>query len=127
MTKEIRAPEFTDGMDNAVLSSLYVQLGDYIEEGQTLFDIETDKVTLEVTAPISGYITALHHSVGESLQSSALVTIIEEGEAPIDVHSRATAASPQVIESEVDGKINLKYTGFIVGILVVGALIISIG
>ncbi|MDA9371584.1 2-oxo acid dehydrogenase subunit E2 [Porticoccaceae bacterium] len=51
----------------AKISAWLLEVGDSIEQGEPLLELETDKVTIEICAPQSGKLTALHKHVGEEV------------------------------------------------------------
>ena len=55
--------------------------GDRVEEGQSLFEIETDKVSIEIEAPATGTLLKIVVPEGDTVPITELVAIIgEEGE-----------------------------------------------
>jgi len=47
-------------MESGSIIQWFVKEGDYVKENEPLFEMETDKVTTEVTAPVSGIITIVN-------------------------------------------------------------------
>ncbi len=54
MTTEIRVPQLPESVADAVLVKWHKQPGDAIRRDENLADLETDKVVLEVPAPMNG-------------------------------------------------------------------------
>jgi len=63
MATEIKVPALGEGVEGGKIISMEVAAGDEVKEGQTLFELETGKATVEVPAPADGVIESL--SVGE--------------------------------------------------------------
>ncbi len=59
MTIEIKIPSVGESVQEAVLAEWFKQDGDAVVKDEPLFVIETDKVTLEVTAEADGVLTIL--------------------------------------------------------------------
>ena len=59
MSVEIRVPQLPESVADATLVAWRKQPGQAVSRDETLADLETDKVVLEVPAPISGYTTDL--------------------------------------------------------------------
>ncbi len=55
-------------------------VGDDVEEGQTLIVMEAMKMEHRIAANSSGSITAIHHGVGEQVEAGATLIDIEEYE-----------------------------------------------
>ena len=62
-------------------------MGDAVTRDETLVDIETDKVVLEVPAPQSGVLVEIVVQDGETVTSEQFL-------AKIDTEAAATAAAP---------------------------------
>jgi pyruvate/2-oxoglutarate dehydrogenase complex dihydrolipoamide acyltransferase (E2) component len=53
----VRLPKLGETSDTVVIQQWLVGVGDRVEAGQPLVSVETDKVTAEVPAPVTGEIT----------------------------------------------------------------------
>jgi len=60
-----KLPDVGEGTAEAELVGWHVKVGDIVAEDQIVADIMTDKATVEITAPVSGKVTALHGQPGE--------------------------------------------------------------
>ena len=54
MTTEVKVPALPESVSDGVVVVWHKQPGDVIERDEALVDIETDKVVLEVPAPVDG-------------------------------------------------------------------------
>ena len=54
MAKEIRVPTLGESVTEATIGQWFKKQGDAVADGETLLELETDKVTLEVPAPAAG-------------------------------------------------------------------------
>jgi 2-oxoglutarate dehydrogenase E2 component (dihydrolipoamide succinyltransferase) len=77
-TLEVKIPSVGESVQEAVLAEWFKQNGDMVEKDEALFVIETDKVTLEVTAEAAGILTILVQA-GETVAVGAVVGRIEVG------------------------------------------------
>ncbi len=73
---DIRVPELPEGT-SASLLSIRFNVGDRVEAEDCLFEIETDKVILEVNVPADGIVHKQMVGVGESVTSKQLLCLIE--------------------------------------------------
>ena len=95
----VNMPRLSDTMEEGVVAKWLKQIGDKIEEGDILAEIETDKATMEFESFNEG--TLLHIGVqeGETSPVDVLLAIIgEEGE---DISGILNGASPEEIPQEV--------------------------
>ena len=54
MPEEISMPKLSDTMEEGTLIKWYKAEGDYVQQGETLFEVETDKAVLEVESQFEG-------------------------------------------------------------------------
>ena len=59
-----KLPDVGEGTAEAELVGWHVKIGDIVAEDQIVADIMTDKATVEITAPVSGKVIALHGEPG---------------------------------------------------------------
>ncbi len=62
-----KLPDVGEGTAEAELVGWHVKVGDTVNEDQIVADVMTDKTTVEITAPVSGRVTALHGEPGQML------------------------------------------------------------
>ncbi len=82
MSVEVRVPALPESVADATLLDWHKNVGDFINQGENMVDLETDKVVLELPAPVSGIIKEILIESGETVEGDVLVAYIEEGEAP---------------------------------------------
>jgi 2-oxoglutarate dehydrogenase E2 component (dihydrolipoamide succinyltransferase) len=91
MSVEIRVPQLPESVADATLVSWHKQPGESVSRDENLADLETDKIALEIPAPVSGVLREIKVQNGTSVKSGELLALIEEGAAAI---TTATAAPP---------------------------------
>ncbi len=94
MTIEVRVPQLPESVADATLVTWHKKVGDPVARDENLADLETDKVVLEVPAPVNGVLTALKKDAGTTVGSGELLALIEE--APVAAHAKAPAKKPVV-------------------------------
>ena len=65
MSIDIKVPEMGESIVEATVGAWIKNEGDIIEAGETILELETEKVNLEVTAPASGQLENVNISEGE--------------------------------------------------------------
>ena len=78
MHSEILIPNLPESTINAEVSRIYVNEGQAVSSGEVLFDVETDKVVLEVPAPDSGIIEKFNVSLGEQVISEQVAMLLRK-------------------------------------------------
>jgi 2-oxoglutarate dehydrogenase E2 component (dihydrolipoamide succinyltransferase) len=78
----------------ATLMQWRKQPGDAVKRGDTLIDIETDKVTLEVAAPNDGVLVEILKGDGSNVTSAEVIARIDTGATAVKAAPAAAAAPP---------------------------------
>jgi 2-oxoglutarate dehydrogenase E2 component (dihydrolipoamide succinyltransferase) len=100
MATEVKVPALGESITSGILSAWHVQSGQYVEKGQPIYDLETDKITSEGTAESAGTIE-LQVAEGDEVEIGAVVAIIDEsGEKPSSVESGSDEMPAQAEEDE---------------------------
>src|SRR3954466_8716604 len=81
------------------ISKWFVKAGDAVKPGDNLFEIETDKVSMEVPAISAGTLSAINAAAGETVPVGAVVAVISgAGETARPAAARPT--SPPLIPAK---------------------------
>ena len=81
MAEIVKMPKLSDTMTDGVVAEWYKKVGDTVESGELLADIETDKATLEFESFQEGTILYIGVQKGESAPVESILCILgEEGE-----------------------------------------------
>lgn len=92
MSIEIKVPQLPESVSDAVIAAIHKQVGDTVSRDENLFDLETDKVVLEVPAPGDGVITAILVEEDEVVTSGQDLATLEAGAAAA---AKPEAAAPE--------------------------------
>ncbi|MCB1864635.1 MAG: dihydrolipoyllysine-residue succinyltransferase [Chromatiales bacterium] len=95
MSTEVRVPTLPESVADATLAEWHKAVGDRVERGENLADLETDKVVLELPAPVSGTVHELRVEVGATVQANAVIALIEETGEAIEAAPGAAADSSE--------------------------------
>jgi len=93
MTTEIRVPQLPESVADAVIVAWHKQPGDAIRRDENLADLETDKVVLEVPAPMNGVMREISAPAGTTVTSGQLLAIIDAASASAASGPSATQAA----------------------------------
>ena len=80
MKLEVRVPQLSDSIASGTLLPWRRQIGDTVARDDTLVDLETDKVILEIPAPASGTLVEIRQPEGAVVKADEVVAVIETGE-----------------------------------------------
>jgi pyruvate dehydrogenase E2 component (dihydrolipoamide acetyltransferase) len=78
MTIELKLPELGENIESADVVYLLVKEGDKIQKDQGLFEIETDKATIEVPSTHGGIVQKILIKVGDKIKVGQPVLLIED-------------------------------------------------
>jgi multifunctional 2-oxoglutarate metabolism enzyme len=90
-TVQIAMPEMGESVTEGIILEWHVGVGDFVNEGDTVVEVSTDKVDAEVPATVSGTVTKLLVEVDDEVPVGAPMLEIEAGEAAADGSNGATA------------------------------------
>jgi multifunctional 2-oxoglutarate metabolism enzyme len=79
-TVQIQMPEMGESVTEGIVLEWHVAEGDFVNEGDTVVEVSTDKVDAEVPAPTAGVITKLIASVDDEVPVGAPLAEMEPGE-----------------------------------------------
>jgi 2-oxoisovalerate dehydrogenase E2 component (dihydrolipoyl transacylase) len=100
-----KLPDVGEGTAEAELVSWHVKVGDIVAEDQIVADVMTDKATVEITAPVTGKVIAIHGEPGQMVPvRGPLVEFEVEGagnasDAPAPAPAPKTEAAQAPVEA----------------------------
>jgi len=96
---DVIMPQLGETVDEGTVSVWHKKVGDQVKAGDDLFDISTDKVEMEIPAPVSGELSEILVGEGETVAVGVTVAVINDGKAasPSPVSAPATS-SPAAAE-----------------------------
>ncbi len=90
MLVDVKVPQLSESIAEATLVTWRKKPGEYVERDENLIDIETDKVVLELPAPVSGVLKTIAKNDGGTVISNEVIAAIDtEAKAAV-----AKAAAP---------------------------------
>ncbi len=91
-------PQLGETVAEGKITKWFKAAGDTVKPGENLFEIETDKTSMEVPATSAGTLTDIHFQVGEVAKVGAVVAVISGGGASASASTappKAPAAPPR--------------------------------
>ncbi|MDG1947617.1 MAG: 2-oxoglutarate dehydrogenase complex dihydrolipoyllysine-residue succinyltransferase [Amylibacter sp.] len=76
---EVRVPTLGESVTEATLATWFKKAGDPVIQDEMICELETDKVTVEVAAPVSGILSEIVADEGVTVGVDALLAQISEG------------------------------------------------
>ena len=98
MSTEVKVPALGESITSGILVTWLVKEGDYVNKGDLLYELETDKITSEAPAEVAGTISLLAKE-GDEVGIGQAVASIDESTTPPDSSDSPVEASPKVEEN----------------------------
>ena len=106
MTIEIKSPTFPESVADGTVANWLKKVGEAVDQDEVIAEIETDKVVLEVVAPINGILTKILKSEGDIVNSAEVIgTFIESSD---DLNSNIDKDEEDDVEKTETKKQELK-------------------
>ena len=94
MKIEVKVPQLSESVSEASLLTWNKQIGEAVAEGESLIDVETDKVVLELPAVKSGVLIKILKQNGEKVTSSEVIAMLDTDAKPsVAAATQAPAAA----------------------------------
>ena len=75
---EFKFADIGEGIHQGKVIDCFFKVGDTVEEGESLFLVETDKVNAEIPSPANGIITAINFEINDIINVGDVVVVIDD-------------------------------------------------
>jgi 2-oxoglutarate dehydrogenase E2 component (dihydrolipoamide succinyltransferase) len=94
---DVLMPQLGETVNEGTIAAWHKKIGDAVEKGEMLLDVETDKVATEIEAPATGVLSSINVEEGGTVDVGTILAVIAvEGEVaaePVEVVATAVAAA----------------------------------
>ena len=101
MAKEVRLPQLGQTMEEGTIVNCLVEVGKEIAKGDIVFEVETDKATLEMESPAAGFVKAITVNVGDTIPVNELILILGDENEEVEVPSSGSTAVQEATPAPV--------------------------
>ena len=122
MAREVRLPQLGQTMEEGTIVNCMVKVGDEVKKGDVIFEIETDKATLEMESPADGFVKYILAETDQTLPVGAPLLVLGDKDeevpqsfvdslkaaAPAAAAAEAAPATPEPVEPETPAKVETK-------------------
>ena len=102
MSTEVKVPALGESISEATLGQWLKQPGEAVAADEAIASLETDKVAVEVTAPVAGVMGAHVVSEGATVNVGAVIATIEAGSGAPAAAAQAAPVAAIVAETPAD-------------------------
>lgn len=94
-TIPIRMPQLGESIAEATVVKVLIELGSVVKADQDIFEVETNKATMGIIAPVSGVVGSIHAQVGTSYAVGAALASLEVTEEDARASGLAEEPTPE--------------------------------
>ena len=88
---EIRLPELGEGIADATVVNVPVKAGEAVHAGDTIIEVETEKASMPIPAPVDGTVSELRVKRGDKIKVGAVIAVLGDQQ----VQTAETSAKQQ--------------------------------
>ena len=92
---EVTVPSVGESISEVQISRWLKQEGDFVQAGTDLVDLETEKASVQIPAPISGVLTKIVKKNEEFATVGDVICMMEPAESPVDAKPTSAPTAPQ--------------------------------
>ncbi len=105
MTEKVTVPNLGESITEATIGNWFKGAGDQVALDEPIAELETDKVAMEVNAPVAGTLKVLLAKEGETVEVGAVIAEIEPGEAKPEAAPKREEKKPEAEKAPTKEKI----------------------
>jgi 2-oxoglutarate dehydrogenase E2 component (dihydrolipoamide succinyltransferase) len=103
MTVSVEVPSLGESVTEGIIAEWRKSEGDFVEQDEVLAELDTDKISIDVPAPVSGVVTSLKFDIDDDVAVGEVIAEIDDSaEAPEgdDEGGEAETAEPAASEED---------------------------
>jgi pyruvate dehydrogenase E2 component (dihydrolipoamide acetyltransferase) len=93
---DVIMPQLGETVAEGTVTKWYKKVGDAVKVDETLFDVETDKVSTEIPSPVAGVIAEIRVEAGVTAKVGVTLAVIQESGGAVSAPRAAAVAAPAV-------------------------------
>src|SRR5919109_1145828 len=95
-TTRVVMPQLGESVHEGTISKWLVKPGDKVVEFEPMLEVDTDKVSAEVPAPVTGVLKEILAKEGQTVQAGAEIAVVElGGDGAVTATPEAPAPAPK--------------------------------
>src|SRR5215468_1743776 len=93
MRVEVKVPQLPESVAEATLVNWHKKIGEAVARDENLVDVETDKVVLELPAPVAGVLSEIRKGDGATVAGQEVIAVLDSDAAAAGAGSTAASAA----------------------------------
>jgi pyruvate dehydrogenase E2 component (dihydrolipoamide acetyltransferase) len=78
MTYPVNVPQLTETMEEATITKWYKAAGEPVQKREALYQVETDKSTMDVESVDAGFLCSIISDVGQTVKVGQKIAVIAD-------------------------------------------------
>jgi len=95
-TTRVVMPQLGESVHEGTISKWLVKPGDKVVEFEPMLEVDTDKVSAEVPAPVTGILKEILAKEGQTVQAGAEIAVVELSDGKVSATPEAPAPAAKV-------------------------------
>ncbi|RNB84693.1 2-oxo acid dehydrogenase subunit E2 [Brevibacillus fluminis] len=95
---EFKFTDVGEGMHEGEILRVLVKTGEPVTQDQPIFEVQTDKVTAELTAPVSGVVREIFFAEGATIEVGNTLLLIDTGESSAEAKQQTKEQDSNITE-----------------------------
>ncbi|QBQ07754.1 pyruvate dehydrogenase E2 component [Spiroplasma gladiatoris] len=95
---KVKFADIGEGLTEGSVTEIFVKVGDKVKSGDSLFNVETDKVNSDIYAQVDGIINKIFIKEGQEIKVGDVVIEINDGSASSEVSSQKEEPTKAIVE-----------------------------
>jgi pyruvate dehydrogenase E2 component (dihydrolipoyllysine-residue acetyltransferase) len=96
---DVLMPQLGETVAEGTITHWFKSVGDKVQPGDNLFEIETDKATMEVPATAAGELKEIRVATGDVAPVGAVVAVLDDGSGAVSAPSAPAPSAPAKVSS----------------------------
>ena len=101
MVHELKIPQAGESIQEVQIGQWLKKEGEWVDRDENLVELETDKASMELSAPAAGVVTKILKKDGEAAGIGEIIALIDEAAPPPKAEAAEAKAAPQPSEPRI--------------------------
>ncbi|GGL43367.1 2-oxoglutarate dehydrogenase complex dihydrolipoyllysine-residue succinyltransferase [Sporolactobacillus putidus] len=97
---EVKVPELAESITEGTIVRWLVDVGNKVNQGDDIAEIETDKVNIQISAEHSGVLKKIEKGVDDTVEVGEVIALLDENEGSGTEQQAADSSGPQSAEKQ---------------------------
>lgn len=96
----VKFADIGEGIHEGVIYKMNTQPENEVQEGETLFLVETDKVTAEIPSPVDGKVVKVNKKEGDEINVGEVIVVIDDGDKNVNTNMETEESVSETVTEQ---------------------------